>query len=201
MFALLAMSVLIITGINGSNYASDNNYIILLVMDTGTIIIGLVLTMLFISPFFFLRDTKRKTREKELLNSLQELALRNNSKLTEHKIWNNSAIGIDKDARLLLFVYKSEKQSYDKVIHLTEIQSCKVATTSHTTGFKHESYKVTDVISLAFEFRNKTRPNAVIEIYNDDVDGLTLDGENQLAEEWAKIINSVIKPMDLAKSA
>ena len=170
-------------------------------MDNGMIIIGLLLLLLVVSPFLFLRDTKRKGREKELLNYLQELALRSNSKVTEHKIWNNSAIGIDKNARLVLFVCKSEKQAYDKVINLTEIQSCRVATTSHTAGYKRESYKVTDIISLAFEFRNKTRPNAVIEFYNNEVDNLTLNGESQLAEEWAKIINSVIKSMDLAKSA
>ncbi len=161
-------------------------------MNTGIMLMGVLLAILIVSPFVFFRNSKRKSKEKELLDLLRDLAGRNNSTVTNFKIWNNSAIAIDKESSMLLFVVKSEKQSSDMAISLAEVKNCKVVTTSHVVKIKNETNKVTDVIALALESRVGTRPDIILEFYNNEFDGFILDGESLLADEWARTINVVL---------
>ncbi len=168
-------------------------------METGTVIIGVLFLMLFISPFIFLRDTEKKSREKFLKGALLNLAGINNNSISECKTWNNSIIGIDKVKHVVLFVSNNENVVFEKEIKLNEINKCKVVTKSHTTGFKKENYKVVDSISLAFECKRKTSPDEILDFYNDSFDGLTLSGELQIAGQWAKIVNDEIESIKSLK--
>jgi hypothetical protein len=170
-------------------------------MDTGIIITGIVLTALLISPFVFFRDTKRKSREKDMLNALNALAAKSNSEVGEHECWNNSIIGIDKQLHWLFFSVKREEKSTEKVVNLADVKRCKVSVKNHNVGFKHQTQTVTDSISLVFEFRQKEKSDVYLEFYNDDYDGLTLNGEIQLAEKWSERINASLVSLNHQKRA
>lgn len=161
-------------------------------MNTGMIVLGIILVLLFVSPFIFLRDTKRKSKEKNLAEGLKTVASNHFSEIGEKEIWNNSAIAIDANKQLVFYFYKSETKSFEKVVKLEDVIDCRVITTSHTTGFKKEKYKVVDTIALVFEFRNKSMANEVILFYDDEIDGLTMNGEILIAQEWERKVKEVI---------
>lgn len=64
---------------------------------------------------------------------------------------------------------------------------------------KNETNKVTDVIALALESRVGTRPDIILEFYNNDFDGFILDGESLLADEWARTINVVLNSIKISE--
>ncbi len=161
-------------------------------MNTGMIVLGIILTLLFVSPFIFFRDTKRKTKEKNLVEGLKVLASNNNSDIGEKELWNNSAIAIDTNKQMVFYVYKSENQAYEKVISLADVIGCRVITTRHTSGFKKEKYKVVDTIALVFEHQNKSIANEVILFYDNEVDGLTMNGEILIAQAWEQKVKDAI---------
>lgn len=170
-------------------------------MDTGMIIMGVILTLLFISPFIFFRDRDKKTREKKLLTSLNELAVQNNATLSVCEVWNDSAIGIDKDTNTLAFLIQSEKRNVSKVVQLIDMQSCRLVSKSHLRTFKHEDIRVTDTVSIVFEHVNRSKPDEVLEFYNDDFDNLTLGDELKVAEKWTDIIKAHLNALHHQKRA
>ncbi|WP_026475251.1 hypothetical protein [Alkaliflexus imshenetskii] len=170
-------------------------------MDTGMIIMGVILTLLFITPFIFFRDRDKKAREKKLLTSLNELAAQNNATLSVCDVWNDSAIGIDKETSTLAFVIQSEKRTVNKVVQLVDMQSCRLVSKSHLRAFKHEDIRVTDSVSIVFEHVNRSKPDEVLEFYNDDFDSLTLGEELKVAEKWTEIIKTQLAGLHHQKRA
>lgn len=161
-------------------------------MNTGMIVLGIILTLLFVSPFIFFRDTKRKSKQKNLVEGLKVLASNNYSNIGEKELWNNSAIAIDTNKQMVFYCYKSEVQAYEKVISLADVIGCRVITTSHTAGFKKEKYKVVDTIALVFEHQNQSIANEVILFYDNEVDGLTMNGEILIAQAWEQKVKDAI---------
>lgn len=162
-------------------------------MDTGTLVVGAILILLFISPFVIFGSRGKKNKEKDLLKSLDDLASRNNCTIKDHQYWNNSAIGMDAANKMLFYFYKSEKQTYDRIIKLVEVQSCRIDIARHKTGTKSEDQQVIDNISIILEFKEKKRVPAHLLFYDSETDSLNLNDELQLAEAWAKNISEIIR--------
>lgn len=161
-------------------------------MDTGTLVVGVILILLFISPFVIFGSRGKKNKEKDLLKSLDDLASRNNCTIKERECWNNSAIGMDAGNKMLFYFYKSETQTFDRVVKLSEIQSCRVDIARHKTGVKGEEQQVIDNISIILEFKEKKRVGARLTFYDSETDRLQLNDELQLAEVWSKKISEII---------
>lgn len=160
-------------------------------MDLGTSIVGLVIILICIIPFVIMSINNRK-KEKTMLQGLFTFAERNNCKISQHELWNNSLIGIDETANVIFFTKKLKDNEISQQINLTEIQKCRVVNSSKTVNNKDDNFKVVDKLELAFIFNDKNKAEIIIEFYNADYDSLTLSGELLLVEKWCKIIRDRI---------
>ena len=152
-------------------------------MDTSIIIMSIVIVGLIAIPVLLLENTKKKG--KKLLKSIQDLAKKNNNKITEFDKWNSYAIGIDSNSRKLYYASNLQKDEQSTVIDLALVQNCKISNIRKTKSSKTEEERLV----LEFSFIDKNKSNVTIEFYNSEVDGLTMQGEYQLAEKWMRIIN------------
>ncbi len=157
-------------------------------MESGMLIMCVVLTALLISPFIFFRDGKRKSRTKNLLNNLADMAKIENCNVSMHEVWNDAAIGINKEAHKLFYVQGKESAITHIMVHLEDIKRSRVSVVSRTIERKSDSQKIIEKISIVLEHKSSVHPDVILSFYDADTDGLTLSGELQLAEKWNGII-------------
>lgn len=136
-------------------------------MDSGTLVIGAIMIAICILPFILINNSIKK-QKKQLLQALLALSDQKNCKMTQYELGSNLAIGIDENADLLFFF----KRLKDKEIS------------------QHVNLK--DKLELCISPKTKSRPDIFLEFYNSE-ENLQLNGELQLIEKWAKIINDQIK--------
>ena len=160
-------------------------------MESGMLIMAVVLTALLMTPFFFFRDGKRHSRTKNLLNNLTDLAKAENCNVSKHEIWNDAAIGINNETHKLFYVQGQGADVTRTVVHLEDVKRSRVSVVSRTVERKSDSQKIIEKISLVLEHKSSVHPDVLLSFYDSDVDGLSLSGELQLAEKWNGIINEV----------
>jgi len=143
---------------------------------------SIVIVGLIAIPVLLLENTKRKG--KKLVQSIHDLAKKNNGKITEIEKWNSYVIGIDSNSKKLYYASNQENvQSIE--IDLTLVQNCKISNIRKSKSSKTEEERLV----LEFSFIDKKYPNKTIEFYNSESDGLTMQTEYQLAEKWMHFIN------------
>ncbi|HAN19699.1 MAG: hypothetical protein A2X13_14335 [Bacteroidetes bacterium GWC2_33_15] len=152
-------------------------------MDTSIIIMSIVIVGLIAIPVLLLENTKKKG--KRLLTTIQDRARKNNNKITEYDKWNSYVIGIDMNSRKLYYASNIKNDEQNLEIDLALVQNCKISNIRKSKNSKTEEERLV----LEFSFTDKKYPNATIEFYNSEIDGLTMQGEYQLAEKWLHIIN------------
>lgn len=157
-------------------------------MDLGTTIVGVIFILICIIPFALISINGRK-KEKMFLQKLLDLASVNNFKISRYELWNNSIIGIDDNAFMVLFIKKSNNVETSQQINLAEIQRCRVINSSRIVSNKEGSFKVTEKLELAFSFQEKSKDEVALEFYNANQTNGTLMGELLLVEKWSKIFN------------
>jgi hypothetical protein len=160
-------------------------------MDSGSIIFISVIVLVLITLIVIGKINKKK-KEKQLLQALLTVAEKNNSKITEFDLWNNSRIGIDKATRKLFFIRKTETEEVTKVVDLHEILKGKVVNTSKSSNYKGSNQTVVERIELVLTNRDKNKPDVILEFYNAITDNPILRNEIQLAEKWAGIVNGLV---------
>lgn len=157
-------------------------------MELGTTLTGIALLLIFVLPIVFLN--KKRTKDgKHFSSELFDFAIKNSSKISEHELWNNTAIGIDKETHQLYFIRDAANNKIKHKIDLLEMQKCRIVNTSRNIKYKGENHKVIDKLELAFVSRDKSKPEIFLEFYNTDFDSATLSGELQLIEKWFKIVD------------
>jgi hypothetical protein len=160
-------------------------------MDLSIALIAIVTIAAFVVPILLVSRAK-KLRDKRFLQLLIEMARKTNNTISEYENFNNTAIGIDKNAFRLFFTRKTNAGDGAQLIDLKEVLRCRVVNTSNSVSRKENSYTVIEKIQLAFTYRDKNKPDTTMEFYNNDHDSLTISGELQIAEKWARIINENI---------
>lgn len=167
-------------------------------MDSSTTITGGIFILFCIMLFVLINRNKRK-KEKQFLQPLNRLAEKENCKISQYDIWNNSIIGID-DLTNQVFVIKNifDVETF-QCIKLTEILNCRVnevgrtmTLASRTPGIKGNVIKAFDKIELVFINHDKNKPELIAEFYNKETGNLNLTGELQMAQKWCKIANDKI---------
>jgi hypothetical protein len=137
-------------------------------------------------------NSNKKNKKKQFVQTLTDLAEKNNCKISEHDLWNNSLIGIDTSANQLFFIRKNGENAISNVIDLQGIQKCRVINSSRVVTNKDSNHTVTDKIELALTSPDAKISDTILEIYNTNRDNLFLNGELPLAEKWAAIVNTNI---------
>lgn len=155
------------------------------IITLGTILIVCILLYLVISG-------GKKKKEAKFIAALSLLAEKNNCTITEHESWNNSIIGVDKTRNCLFALRKSDNGDINQTINLADFQKCRVTETNRVISNKESSTKVIDKIELVFSSFDRTKSDAIIEIYNTSYDTLYLKNEAEVAAKWNGIANQVI---------
>jgi len=162
-------------------------------MNTGSLIIGIVLVLLFVVPIYFL-SRKSSNKDKKMLAYFKNQAEQNGLNVSQTEIWNNSYyIGIDQEAGKLFYLKKIEENEEKVLIGLREIEKCRVDNIFRTIKEGKYSTNITDRIDLKIKLNNSNGSEKTIEFYNAHGTGhLILSDQLHLAEKWAKIINQNI---------
>jgi hypothetical protein len=161
-------------------------------MDLGTIIITLVFITIVTVPFVLTGYSKKRKR-KNLFNQISKMAEKEACVITQHEFCGNFVIGLDGAANRLFFFKKVENLEISKSVNLREFKSCRLINSNRTVGDKKSGYNVVDKLELCFYPNDKSKPDILVELYNDEYDSLTLSGELQLAEKWEKLLNERMK--------
>lgn len=159
-------------------------------MDSGTIIIGVLMLAIFIVPFV-LSNKSRKNKENLLKKMLFSLAEKENSDITEFNQWDNTAIGISTTSKKIFFYRKLEYSEVNLSVDFQLIQNCKIVNISRMIKSNNENYKIVDRLELNISTYIKNKQDIILEFYNSDIDA-QMNDELLLIEEWNKKINSLI---------
>jgi putative lipase involved disintegration of autophagic bodies len=155
-------------------------------MDTSSTLIGIIILILCILPFFFLGRGRKKT-EKKMLQSVEDYAMEHNCRVTQIELIRDFVLAID-EINKHVFYYKINKDNTEILdINLTEIKGCKVINIGRNT----DNQKITDQLLLSFIPNNAKQKELKLECYNSDVQ-VQLCGEAQCLERWSEMINTVI---------
>ena len=130
--------------------------------------------------------SKRK-KENKKLQLLSAIADKHNCKITKHEFFGDLLIGLDEKSNFL-FLINNSNNKMEQAVNLSEIQKCRVVSTSRTVN----SITVIDKLELCFSPADKNKPQVFLEFYNSD-NSPTLVGELQLIEKWAEIVNNQLK--------
>jgi hypothetical protein len=129
----------------------------------------------------------RRKREKQLLQTLVDYAKQNEGNITQHETVGDIIIGLDEKNNTVFFYSKNKNAETKQHIRLSDYKKCSVVST--TRDFN--SSKVIDTVELSFTPIEKSKPIEELLLFNTKYN-LQLSGELQLAEKWAKLVNSKI---------
>ena len=161
-------------------------------IDLGSAIVGAGTIVICAVPVIMMNRSIKK-REKKFLQSLSEIATRNNCRINRHEIFGSFAIGIDESKNFVFFSRRTKDKEIDHTVNLGEIQKCQVINTSRTIKNKDVNQKVIDRLELSFSPFAKNKPEFKLEFFNAD-DSARLHGELQSIEKWSKLINDRLNP-------
>lgn len=160
-------------------------------MNLGTAITGAIFIAIFMLPFIFMLQGRKK-KEKQLLQSILAVANKHSCKISQHELCEEFAIGLDETANQLFFLKKTEDKEIAQFVNLSEIKSCKVIKSERSVNSKDANYKLINNLDLQFSFLNQKNPDVLFSFYNAEED-MELNGEIQTIEKWAKIVNDRLK--------
>ncbi|TDT50685.1 hypothetical protein CLV90_0004 [Maribacter spongiicola] len=156
-------------------------------MELGIAAIGLASVALCAMPFV-VTSRSRKTKEKEMMSSLNDITNKHNCQITEHEFFGHYAIGVDAQKKFVFFVSKSGEVLNQQYADLSTIKASEITNISKSYARKE---KVTERLLLNLFSRKVNEPDTVFEFYNADVN-YQLSGEFQSIEKWNKEIKNLL---------
>ncbi|PRY91885.1 hypothetical protein BY457_12329 [Marinilabilia salmonicolor] len=159
-------------------------------MENSSIITLLVVIIVMVLLYVILRisQTKKKSRIKR---ELLDLAEKSNSTITDFDFWNNCEIGFDRNSGHLFFIRLKCGDKKNSILDLKEVSSCEMNKEVRTISSGKGKQSVIDKLELILNHKNREKTR--LEFYNTECDNLNLDGELQLTEKWADIVNNFIQ--------
>jgi hypothetical protein len=162
-------------------------------MDTTAIITALSLIAIVAIPFSFHHRSKKK-KETKFMNDLSSLAKSENAIISQKEFWRDCyAIGIDENSKKILYINELKEKEQKTAIDLTEVENCRIVTSSRSVKIPKGNITVIDRIDLVFTLNRSESHEKALEFY-DSTSFMTPDGEIPLAEKWLAIVNSNFKP-------
>ena len=160
-------------------------------MDSETSILALIVILTCMIPIILLKGGA-VFKKRKFGRLLSEAAQKHNTTIIQYEQWNNSAIGLNKNATQLFIVNKGEAKATSKTLVLSSFNKCSVVNENSGAAYKEGSFKVTNAIEL--ELTGENSRLARINFYHIDKDSPLLTDELELAEKWCRIINDCITP-------
>lgn len=160
-------------------------------MDLTTLIIGLVATGLLASPFLVSIVGKNK-REKDLKNSLSELAARHQGKLTLVDCAAEHALGLDDNRGYLFFIRKNKEGLTEVAMDLTKMTEVKGVVSYRPATHHGKTDKIIERISLLFSEHGRSSGQQQIVLY-DYLKNTAIYSELEQMKNWERTLGSIIK--------
>lgn len=146
-------------------------------MDSGTTIIGVIVTLLCILPFILFSLNNAKKR-KANFQAMIDLAKSKNYIITKKDDWKQHVIGIDELAKVLFFSDNPTDPNSYKAIDLKEVQDCNLV--------KDNSNDVLKRLALEMEYSDQSI--VTLEFYNSDK-SMGAVNEFELVMKWYDIVS------------
>ena len=166
-------------------------------MNSMIIITVMIVLFFSILPIVLINRGKKKN-EKSFLQSLFNLAEKNNCNLSEHDAFNDIAIGIDKETHQLFFIRNTHQHEAEIKVDLTEIKKCRLLDTSRPVPGSDGNQRIIDKLELSLVYHSQNQKEIILDIYHADYDSLTMSGELQLAKKWSEKINEELAALNKA---
>lgn len=160
-------------------------------MDTGSTIIGAVITIACLLPFMIMSSNKKR-REKQLLALLEQAAKQQNCTITKHEQCGDYVIAIDETKKGLFFLNHIKTNTNVQFVDLTKIQACKAATISRTQKLDGMIHQVIERLELKLTPIDKSKSEIKLEFFNSETN-VQLYGELQSIEKWNSLVNVHLK--------
>ncbi|MDP2176630.1 MAG: hypothetical protein Q8K70_12040 [Bacteroidota bacterium] len=155
-------------------------------MDTGTIIISLVFLGICILPIIYFKISRQKNHQR-LLNALQNIANPYNSKITEHGICRQMALGIDSNLKIVYYFNATPMNiiSHNRV-DLNEVKSFKIKKTLRPSS------TMLDKLDLVFYFKDPKKPEIAFNFFESE-QTFQIGNEMIFLEAWENKIKQVLQ--------
>lgn len=160
-------------------------------MDLESAITGAILVVICIVPFVLMRRNRKK-RERQLLQSLTNIANQHNCRISQHEICMDFGIGIDETESFVVFFKQTKDKVVEEFINLAEIQKCKINNITRTIIDKEGRNNIIDKLELNFIPNTPNKREVTFEFFNADVYP-QLYGELKSIQNWSKLINERLK--------
>jgi len=167
-------------------------------MDLESAIIFLIMLLIVAIPIAIVTSKKRK-KDKQLLQALFNKAQKGHFKITEYDKWGHTAIGIDMMAHRIFFVRKGAENDVFREVDLADVSKCRFINTNRVVNSKEVTQTVIEKLELAFTSNDPKEAETILEFYNVKSDSLALRGEIQLAGKWSALANSGIAALPSKK--
>ena len=160
-------------------------------MDVQSAIIALSLILISVAPFYFMIKNNKK-KANQFIQTLQDMAGKNNLSIAQHDVWNHAAIGTDPQMEMVFFNKRTKEGVTQQQIQLDDIQRTRVVNSSRSVTTNNGRFNVTDKIELAFSSHDRTKPEILLNFFDVNTDGLSVTKELRMAEKWSELVNSKI---------
>lgn len=160
-------------------------------MDLATLIIGLVATGLLASPFLVSIAGKNK-REKDLKNTLSDLAAKHQGKLTLVDCAAEHAIGLDDNLGYLFFIRKNREGLTEVAMDLSKMTEVKGVVSYRPATHHGKTDKIIERISLLFSEHGGSSGQQRIVLY-DYLKNTAMYSELEQMKNWERTLGSIVK--------
>ncbi|MBK8699008.1 MAG: hypothetical protein IPN29_05495 [Saprospiraceae bacterium] len=160
-------------------------------MDFGTLIMAVIVISIITLPFILI-GRSNKIKKQKMVDALVAMAKSEGNTISQSECVGDFAVGIDKGLHTLYFYKKiKDRESHHKV-DLEAVQTCTLINNSRNIQMGDGNNKIIDSLALKFTFKDKSRPDYLLEFYNGN-DSVQLSGELQAIEKWDGLINQKLK--------
>lgn len=156
-------------------------------METETLVIGTLITLLCIIPFIL--AIKKNSKNKNFISqSLKILAETKNKMLSEIDTCRDIGISISSDNQYLFFIRLNESSAQTEIIEMSKFSKCEI---NQVKSNKSSELTIFQKIELKL-IPKSTKENHISLLLYETMEYTQLNGELQLAEKWNKRINSLL---------
>ncbi len=159
--------------------------------DLGSTLIGALIIVICTIPFIIMGKSRNK-KAKQLLNSLHNNASQHNCQITQHEVFGDFAIGMDKEHNALFFARRLKDSEEKQFVDLSKIKNCEIINSGRTirtkNGNKNGTHTIIDRLELGFTPIVKNEPEIKWEFFNADIN-YQPNGELIAMRQWSKNIN------------
>lgn len=153
-----------------------------MITDTSTIIMGIIFIVAIFGPLVYLA-WRGKNRTHKSVKVIREVEKDHALKFSNYESWNDKAIGLDVESKLLIFVdMKLDDQPW-KLLNLRDAKYCKVINTG-------------ELIQFVIGNKGSNKPGVdILTLFDVKIDDPIEKGfHSVLAKRWAQRIEENLPP-------